>query len=78
MSMDERQTKLQQAMERHGYDALLTIGPDNLTYLTRTVLPFAPNYPDHRALALVPKGSGARIVTPFGWSGAIRDQGWHG
>ncbi len=78
MSTNELQTRLYQAMERHGYSALLAIGPDNLTYLTQTVLPFAPNYPDHRALVLVPKGSRACIVTPFGWSEAIRDQGWPG
>jgi Xaa-Pro dipeptidase len=76
--MDELQAKLHKAMAAEGYDAVLALGPDNFTYLAQTSLPFAPSYPDRRALVLQPGRGRPCVVSPYAWAEAISDQGWHG
>ena len=50
--MNEFQTKLHRALQDHDFDAVIAIGPDHFTYLTQAILPFAPHYPDWKALVL--------------------------
>ena len=76
--MDELQTKLLRAMNSQGYDAILATGAGNFTYLTQTSLPFAPSFPDQRALAVQPLSGRPAIISPSVWADAVRVQDWGG
>ena len=76
--MDQLNEKIKTAVGEAEYDAVLAMGVDNFNYLTRTVLPFAENYPSRKAAALLPKEGPPVVVLPQDWSQAIIDQGWQG
>ena len=76
--MDDRHTRLYQAMQEENLDAIVAAGADNFTYLTGASLPFAPSFPGRRALAILPRNGPPHIVSPAGWAGALRSQGWQG
>ena len=76
--MDQLETKIRTTVQESELDAVLAFGPDNFSYLTRTVLPFAEYYPNRGAAALLPKDGSPVIVCPHDWSQAIHDQGWKG
>ncbi|MBN2334557.1 aminopeptidase P family N-terminal domain-containing protein, partial [Candidatus Bathyarchaeota archaeon] len=76
--MDQLEQKIKAAIDGSGCDAVLAFGVDNFNYLTRTVLPFAEHYPARKAVAVFPTGAAPAVVCPYDWSGAVKDQGWHG
>ena len=76
--MDQLNEKIKTEIGESEYDAVLAMGVDNFNYLTRTVLPFAENYPSRKAAALIPKERTPVVVLPQDWSQAIIDQGWQG
>jgi Xaa-Pro dipeptidase len=76
--MDQLKEKMETAITEMEYDAVLAMGVDNYNYITRTILPFAENYPSRKAAALVPKEGTPVVVLPQDWSQAIIDQGWQG
>jgi hypothetical protein len=53
--MDQLKQKIETAVSESQYDAVLALGVDNYNYLSRTVLPFAENYPSRKAAVLMPK-----------------------
>ena len=76
--MDQLREKIEAAVAETEYDAVLAMGVDNYNYITRTVLPFAENYPSRKAAALLPKEGTPVVILPQDWSQAIIDQGWQG
>jgi Xaa-Pro dipeptidase len=76
--MNELESKIQKAVAVCMCDAILAVGVDNFNYLTRTVLPFAEEYPDRLAVVLISKRGESSVICPFDWSEAVRDQGWAG
>ena len=76
--MDQLYEKIKTEIGEAEYDAVLAMGVDNFNYLTRTVLPFAENYPSRKAAALLPKEGTPVVVLPQDWSQAVIDQGWQG
>ena len=76
--MDLLKQKIEAAVTETDYDAVLAMGVDNFNYLTRTVLPFAENYPSRKAAILLPKEGTPVAVIPQDWSQAVKDQGWQG
>jgi Xaa-Pro aminopeptidase len=76
--MDQLKQKIETAVAECDYDAVLACGVDNFNYLTRTVLPFAENYPSRKAAALLPKEGRIVAILPQDWSQAVKDQGWEG
>jgi Xaa-Pro aminopeptidase len=70
--------KFFKALENSEFDAVIAIGSNNFTYMTGTVLPYAPNYPDRKALAVRTKGRQECIICPLDWEKSIRDQNWNG
>ena len=76
--MDQLKQKIETAVAESEYDAVLAMGVDNFNYLTRTVLPFAENYPSRKAAVLLPKTGSPVVILPQDWSQAIIDQGWQG
>jgi Xaa-Pro aminopeptidase len=76
--MDQLNEKIKTEIGEAEYDAVLAMGVDNFNYLTRTVLPFAENYPSRKAAALLPKEGTPVVVLPQDWSQAVIDQGWQG
>lgn len=76
--MSQLSTKIETAVTESAYDAVLAIGVDNFSYLTRTVLPFAEYYPSRIAAALIPREGAPVVILPRDWSQAVRDQGWKG
>jgi Xaa-Pro dipeptidase len=76
--MDILKEKIETAIMDAEYDAVLAMGVDNFNYLTRTVLPFAENYPSRKAATLIPKEGSRVVILPQDWSQAIHDQGWSG
>jgi Xaa-Pro dipeptidase len=76
--MDKLKEKIEAAVLGAEYDAVFTMGFDNFNYLTRTVSPFAENYPLRKAAILLPKDGSPVVVLPQDWSQSIKDQGWSG
>ena len=76
--MDQLKEKIEAAIAETEYSAVLAVGVDNFNYLTRTVLPFAENYPSRKAATLLPKDGIPVVIVPQDWSQAILDQGWSG
>jgi Xaa-Pro dipeptidase len=76
--MDQLKQKIEAAVAESECDAVLAMGVDNFNYLTRTVLPFAENYPSRKAASLLPKEGSPVVILPQDWSQAIIDQGWQG
>jgi Xaa-Pro dipeptidase len=76
--MDKLKEKIEAAISEAKYDAVFAMGFDNFNYLTRTVLPFAENYPSRKAATLLPKTGSPVVVLPQDWFQAIQDQGWNG
>ena len=76
--MDQLKEKIETAVAETEYNAVLAMGVDNFNYLTRTVLPFAENYPSRKAATLLPKDGTPVVIVPQDWSQAILDQGWSG
>jgi len=70
--------KILTAIEGSELDALLAFGPDNFSYLTGCVLPFAEHYPERKAAAILPLEGKPAVVLPYDWSEAVEDQGWSG
>jgi len=75
---EELKTKIHNAIESHGYEAVVAVGVDNFTYISGVVLPFAANYPDRKAVIVKTKNEQNCVICPFDWCGAINDQGWKG
>ena len=76
--MTELESKINDAVAGSGLDAVMAIGVDNFNYLTRTVLPFAENYPDRKAAVVLPRDGKGVVLCPVDWSEAVSDQGWGG
>jgi Xaa-Pro aminopeptidase len=76
--MTELESKINDAIAGSGLDAVMAVGVDNFNYLTRTVLPFAENYPDRRAAVVLPRNGKGAVLCPVDWSEAVSDQGWGG
>lgn len=74
--IDELKIKMRHTIEKQDCDAVVTVGIDNVTYLSRCVLPFADSYPDRKAVLVQTKEGKASMICPFDWAQAIRDQGW--
>jgi Xaa-Pro dipeptidase len=77
-TMSELESKIHDTVAGSGLDAVMAVGVDNFHYLTRTVLPFAENYPDRRAAVILPRDGKGVVLCPVDWSEAVRDQGWGG
>jgi len=76
--MDEINGKIQSAFSDKRLDAVMALGVDNFTYVSRVVLPFASYYPDRQAAVIRTREGGGSIVCPFDWEEAVKDQGWDG
>jgi len=76
--MSELESKIHDAVVASGLDAVMAVGVDNFNYLTRTVLPFAENYPDRRAAVVLSRDGNGLVLCPVDWSEAVSDQGWGG
>ncbi len=76
--MERREDKIKDAVARCDCDAVMAVGADNFNYLSGTVLPFAWNYPERKAVVVLLKGDEGFVVCPFDWSEAVKDQGWRG
>ena len=74
--MNSVKEKIIAAIEGSELDALLAFGPDNFSYLTGCVLPFAEHYSERKAAAILPLEGKPAVVFPFDWSEAVEDQGW--
>ncbi len=73
--MDE--TQIRKLIDASGCAAFVVFGADNFRYLTGATLPFAENYPERQAAAVVPAdGNTCAVVTPADWIQAVKDQGW--
>lgn len=76
--MDLIESRIRKIAEKIGCDAIMTFGVDNFQYLTGALLPFAENYKDRYAVAVLPKDEKGFAVTPTDWSDAVKDQGYVG
>ena len=73
--MDE--TLVRRLVDASGCAAFVVFGADNFRYLTGATLPFAENYPERQAAAIIPaEGNTCTVVTPADWLQAVKDQGW--
>ncbi len=70
------QDKLITFIKNKGLNGLLLFGPDNQTYASGVVLPFANQYPE-RHTAFIQNQSGSRLfLVPGEWDQAVMDQNW--
>jgi len=70
--------KIHDSLNQNNLDALLLIGTDNFHYISGAVLPFASQYPDRSALALLTKEGKIYVLCPPDWAQAVQDQGFNG
>lgn len=70
--------RLRRTLGDSGMDALVVFGDDNFTYLTGAALPFAPELPERRAVALQCADGESVVICPLDWAEAVRQQGWRG
>ena len=74
-SLEDKINKIKQNKECR---AILAFGSDNFRYFTGACLPFADNYPERYAVAVILEKGESFVVSPKEWSEAIKDQGWKG
>jgi Xaa-Pro aminopeptidase len=73
--MDE--TVVRRLVDTSECSAFVAFGADNFRYLTGATLPFAENYPERQAAAIIPaEGDTCAVITPVDWLQAVKDQGW--
>jgi len=71
------ETLVRRLVDASGCAAFVVFGADNFRYLTGATLPFAENYPEKQAAAIIPdEGDTCAVVTPVDWLQAVKDQGW--
>jgi len=71
------ETVIRKLIDARGFSAFVALGVDNFRYLTGATLPFAENYPERKAAAIIPaEGDTCAVVTPVDWLQAVKDQGW--
>jgi Xaa-Pro aminopeptidase len=68
---------IRRIVEANSCSAFIVFGADNFRYLTGATLPFAENYPEKQAVAIIPaEGDTCAVITPVDWLQAVKDQGW--
>jgi Xaa-Pro aminopeptidase len=70
--------KVQSALDRSAYDALVIVGADNVQYIGGAPLPFAPYRPGQCLLVSWPRAGQPACICPSEWEATIRNQGWVG
>ena len=68
--------KLNKAVEKEGYDALLIFGYDNLQYLTGAYLHYPKTFPDRYMALFWPKGELATCIIPHEWESSFLNLSW--
>jgi Xaa-Pro aminopeptidase len=68
--------KVSEAIEKSEYDAVISVGPDNIQYLSGAALPFLYNSPDRPVIILWPKKSSPTIICPAEWVSTLRSNSW--
>ena len=68
--------KLNKAVEKEGYDALLIFGYDNLQYLTGAYLHYPQTFPDRYMALFWPKGELATCIIPHEWESSFLNLSW--
>lgn len=70
--------KVQSALDRSAYDALVIAGADNVQYLSGAPLPFAPYRPGQCLLVSWPRTGQPACVCPSEWEATMGNQSWIG
>ncbi len=70
------QDKLNTFIKNKGLDGLLLFGPDNQTYASGVVLPFANQYPERHSAFIQYAGGSRLFLVPGEWDQAVMDQNW--
>jgi len=60
------------------FDAIVSVGSDNVQYLSRASLPFLYSYPDRPVMVLWPKKGAPTCICPAEWASTLRNTGWIG
>jgi Xaa-Pro aminopeptidase len=66
--------RISRGMELQGYDLIVAASSESFTYLTGAVLPFAPNYPNRRALAVRTQTGDVYVICPVDWAEPVAGQ----
>jgi len=68
--------KVNKAIEKEGYDALLVFGYDNFQYLTGSYLHFPQMFPDRYIAVFWPKDESPTCITPHEWESSFLNLAW--
>jgi Xaa-Pro aminopeptidase len=68
--------KVYEAIEKTDYDAVISVGPDNIQYLCGAALPFLYNSPDRPVIVLWPKKGSPSIICPVEWVSTLHSNSW--
>ena len=58
------------------YDAVVSVGADNVQYLSGAALPFLYSYPDRPVIVLWPKKGAPTCICPAEWESTLRSMSW--
>lgn len=68
--------KVCNAIENSEYDAIVSVGSDNVLYLSGAALPFLYSYPDRPVIVIWPKKGVTTCICPVEWESTIRNLSW--
>jgi len=68
--------KVNAALEKSEYDAILVFGPDNVQYLSGAHLPFTYSHPERYMAVLWPQGGEPACICPVAWEASFKNLSW--
>ena len=76
MMIQDVKEKIRKGVERSEFDAVISVGPDNVQYLSNVNLPFLYSFPDRPVIVLWPKNHDPCIICPVEWGKSVENSGW--
>lgn len=68
--------KICNTIKNSEYSAIISVGPDNVQYLSGAALPFLYSYPDRPVFVVWPKNKDPWIICPEEWGESIKQMSW--
>ena len=66
--------KISEEIIKSNYSAVISVGPDNVQYLSGAALPFLYSYPDRPVFVVWPKDTDPWIICPEEWGESCRQE----
>ncbi len=68
--------KISEEIKKSDYNAIISVGPDNVQYLSGAALPFLYSYPDRQIFVVWSKDKDPWIICPEEWGESVKSMSW--